>query len=280
MKPKGFAVLNLLLIVLVALAVGCGGNSKGTFSTPTVVPSPSPSQPPVTIPNPLIYYTFDSDANDASGNGLNGMLVGSAAITTTAGAPVGTGCVDLTANTDLTVDGAAYVTLPAFSLDGSYTIAWWVKLTSYGTGWPRLINFNGTNGLAYIACDNNTTDPNGPFVTFVQTLNNNWFAGFGNRAGTNTVFPLNTWVHVVFTYDNTASAGSSLAMYVNGEKIGIYDNFSIAALGTLTSNYIGYSSFDPEIQGYIDDFQVYNTALSAAQAGALYSGNYSFIPHN
>jgi hypothetical protein len=261
---KSFCLTSLLVvfIVLGALITGCGGNSGG----PTTM---------VYGPMPLIWYTFDSSGTDSSGHGYNATLSSGATINTSAKV-VGSGCLDLTAN-DGTISGkTAYVTLPTFTLSGTFTVACWVKLTSYGTGWPRLFNFYGsTNGVVFIPTDQS-------YIDFIQETGGNgvWPAfgpGWGNMANASNYFPLNTWVHMIFVYDNSASS-TPIDLYINGSAISIYDNWvAKTPQGTLTNNVIGHSDAggDSDIKGYVDDFRVYNTALTSSQITALYQGKLS-----
>lgn len=69
------------------------------------------------------------------------------------------------------------------------------------------------------------------------------------------------WVHVAVTKEGTLGK-----LYINGAEVGRNENLTIspANLGETTNNYLGRSQFsnDPDFKGSIDDFRIYNYALS------------------
>jgi autotransporter-associated beta strand protein len=74
------------------------------------------------------------------------------------------------------------------------------------------------------------------------------------------------WHHVAVTL-----SGSNGVLYVDGVKVGT-NTISItpSQLGSTTQNWIGRSQFsDPYLNGKVDDFRIYNGALSVAQIAAL-----------
>jgi hypothetical protein len=64
-------------------------------------------------------------------------------------------------------------------------------------------------------------------------------------------------------------------LYVNGVKVGTNSSMTLrpADLGSMPDNYIGRSQFtkDPYLDGNIDDFRVYNRALSADEIKTLFT---------
>jgi hypothetical protein len=83
--------------------------------------------------------------------------------------------------------------------------------------------------------------------------------------------PLNTWSHVAVTLSGTTGT-----LYVNGQAVATNDNMTLnpAALGTTNNNWIGRSQFgaDPFLAATVDDFQIYDHALSASDVAALAGG--------
>ena len=71
-------------------------------------------------------------------------------------------------------------------------------------------------------------------------------------------------------------SGSTGTLYVNGQPVGTNNNMTLtpAALGATNNNWIGRSQFsaDPFLAATVDDFQIYDHALSAADIAALASG--------
>jgi hypothetical protein len=61
-------------------------------------------------------------------------------------------------------------------------------------------------------------------------------------------------------------------LYVDGVEVGRSASVTLrpADLGAMSANYIGRSHFpDPYLDGSIDDFRIYDRALSAAEIQAL-----------
>ena len=83
--------------------------------------------------------------------------------------------------------------------------------------------------------------------------------------------PLNQWVHIAITYDlNTA------IYYINGTDVGQKEQTESAK--TITSISTGaYSSGSYSIEGYIEDFRIYDYALTSTEINSIYnsgSGTY------
>lgn len=80
--------------------------------------------------------------------------------------------------------------------------------------------------------------------------------------------PLNQWVHVAVTLgDNSAK------LYVNGVEAASASDFTIKPSDFKPAvNYIGKSQFnDPLLNGMIDEFRIYNYALSSEEIEAVYN---------
>jgi hypothetical protein len=158
-----------------------------------------------------------------------------------------------------------YVDLPDGIVSGlhDFTISAWVN-PSANTAWSRLFDFGtGTNDYMFL-----TLSAGGGPLRFAITTGGNGAEQQINAPGT---LPLNTWSHVAVTL-----SGSTATLYVNGQQAGTNDNMTLtpAALGATTNNWIGRSQFsgDPFLAATVDDFQIYDHALSAADIATLASG--------
>lgn len=207
------------------------------------------------IPAMIAHFAFDETsgtvASDASGNGRNGTLVNG---------PVWTaGNLNNAVNLDGVDD---QVDLPDGLLNGvtGCTIAAWVNPDSLST-WARIFDFGtGTTSYMFLAPQAGGTGN----LRFAITTNGN-----GSEQQINAGAPLATgvWSHVAVTLN-----GSTGILYVNGVEVGRNSSLTLspASLGNTTQNYIGKAQFpDPYFDGRVDDFYVYNFALSPAEVTGL-----------
>jgi hypothetical protein len=228
----------------------------------------------------VAYYPF----NDASGStsiseaigGYYGSLGGSGTTFGNAG-KVGT---------SVYFNGGGYLTLPSTLYNvgwgGSTTltsgsIACWVYPTttasltgSYifsklhlGVSWYSTLsigqynpanNFTGTAGKIYFALSSGSA------------TTGQWSAG----CSSNTILSLNTWYHIVVTFNGTA-----VQFYINGVLDNtFYCNWSLTADASNTNMTIGTqynSGLQYPFYGYIDDFSLWNIALPQSTVTTLYN---------
>ncbi|KYF97633.1 hypothetical protein BE17_00030 [Sorangium cellulosum] len=201
-----------------------------------------------------MHYTFDEEAglvaHDASGNGHDATLVGSAGWTTT-GRRGGA----------LSLQGAdPYVDLPdglTDSLD-DLTIATWVRLSSIDI-WSRIFDFGG-NGFMYLT----TSDATGALRFSVYENMHEAIVTVPNP------LPVDVWKHVAVTI-----ASGTYRIWVDGISVASTTpapphDVKPSQLAPTASNYIGKSQFpDALLKGTIDDFRIYDRALSADEIAAL-----------
>lgn len=202
----------------------------------------------------VALYRFDessgTSAQDASGNNHTATLTGGA----TFAAGLNNNAVTLSGN-------GQYVALPTGIVSGltSFSISTWVKLNAAPL-WARVFDFGtGTNVYMFLTPNSGTTP------RFAITT-----AGNGTEqqlAG--TALSTGTWQHVVITL--TGNAGT---FYVNGAVASqnAAMTLSPSSLASTTQNWLGRSQFagDPFLNGQIDNFRIYNRALSAADVQQLY----------
>ncbi|KQN98984.1 S-layer homology domain-containing protein [Paenibacillus sp. Leaf72] len=203
----------------------------------------------------LLHYNFDETAGstvkDRSLNGHDGLLAGGAAFT--ADGKIN-GAIDL-----FGTDG--YVKLPDGLLSSTHdmTIATWVKADSLGT-WARVFDFG-------------TSTTNWMFLTLKNHAGVAHFAalpqGNGENALAGPAFPASSsWQHVAVVI-----SGNTYTMFINGIQVATVSNMQNdpSELGFTTNNYIGKSQFaaDPYFDGKIDDFRIYDRALSSSELVSL-----------
>ncbi len=213
----------------------------------------------------VAYYPCDQTAGpmlwDLSSNGRNAGLV------TVTGVSGGYSFQPGKLNNALYLVQAnqGYASIPQGVLSGAteMTIATWVYLNA-GADYQRVWDFgNDTNVYMFLSPRNGYSQK----LYFGITVSGN-----GNEQMLNGTaeLPVGVWKHVAVVL---GSGGGFL--YVDGQLVDSNPGISLgpANLGTTLNNYIGRSQFppDPYLDGNIDDFRMYNRALSAAEIQALYT---------
>jgi hypothetical protein len=156
-----------------------------------------------------------------------------------------------------------YVSLPSGIVSGlnNFTVSTWVNPAANST-WSRVFDF-GTGTTANMFLTVNA----GSAPRFAITTSG---SGGEQRLNATSALPLNTWSHVAVTL-----SGNTGTLYVNGTAVATNTAMTIhpTSLGTTTNNWIGRSQYaDPFLNATVDDFQVYNRALSATEVQSLASG--------
>jgi hypothetical protein len=205
----------------------------------------------------VAFYPFDetsgTTAADASGNGHTATLSG--------GATFASGL----RNNAVTLSGSnEYVSLPSGIVSGlsSFSICTWVKASS-APQWARIFDFGtGTNTYMFL------TPNSGSGTRFAITTGGN-----GQEQQLNaTALATGSWQHVAVT-----GTGNTGTLYVNGAEVAQSTTVTLSpmSLGSTTQNWIGRSQYaaDPYLTGQIDNFRIYDRALSAAEVQALFAGD-------
>lgn len=159
----------------------------------------------------------------------------------------------------VSLDGSdAHLTMPAGLMSGidDFTIAAWVNLSANNT-WNRVFDFGNSTAV------NMFLTPRGDSNVVRFAIN----AGAGEQQINGTAaLPTGSWQHVMVTLSGTTGT-----LYVNGVQVGQNTSMTLkpSSLGSTTLNYLGKSQWpDPYFNGRIDDFRIYNRALSAAEIGS------------
>lgn len=234
---------------------GCTGTA-----TVNVVVNQSPNAVGATATLPaslstglLLYYPMNGNANDASGNSLNGVTNAgvSAAIDRFGYANAALKCNGTNGYIDAA--DANYFT------GTDFTISAWVKVGAYAT-WSRLMDFgNGPgNNNVLIGLTNGTTGRPAAEI-YINA------ATGGQITSPSTQLPLNQWALVTWSW----SAGTG-RLYINGtQQVQGAQTSPVNVLRTL--NYIGRSNWagDAYANATFDDFRIYNRLLSTSEMRAL-----------
>lgn len=217
----------------------------------------------------VAYYKCDeSDGDilsDSSGLGHHGTLHGGASL----GSPgkVGKGLT-------LPKSGSSYAWLPAEVFAGrkNVTVATWVQVSSldawariFDTGIDAKVDAAPTTATKYMGLTAKSSNTNN--LRFFISVD-----GFLNEQSLNASSALSTgvWQHVAIVLEESSSQGR---LYLDG-TLAASDGTSLQPddLGALDYAFLGKSQFsvDPYFDGMIDEFRVYDRALSASEVQDLY----------
>jgi fibronectin type 3 domain-containing protein len=207
----------------------------------------------------VAHLKFDEStgtaAADSTSNGWNGTLVNSPTWTTGQNGNA----------VNLASASSQYATLPTGVVNGltSITISSWVNLSTV-SNWQRIFDFGtGTTNYMFLTPKNSS---NGKVRFAIRT------ASVAEKIIDGTAaIPTGGWHHVAVTITGTTGT-----LYVDGVQVGQNTAMSLnpASLGATTLNYIGKSQFsgDPYLNGKVDDFRIFGTALTSGQIATLYGG--------
>jgi hypothetical protein len=218
---------------------------------------------------PIIWYKFKQNTsttstditNDGSlGAALNAKLMNGATVGMS-DSPVGSTSLIIQNTSKLSTDPTGqYLSIPAFSLGGPFTISFWFKKASAAESSARLFDFsNGSTG-------------NKAFLVFFSGTSGQLLVGRYDASGalnytTNTTnYCDNKWHHFVCMYN-----GTTFLIYVDNVLIKSQVAPAIETVNRV-NNWIGRSSWpDPYGSLSLDDFRIYNTALNSTDLSSLYT---------
>ncbi len=240
-----------------SLIIGIEGGGKGLLFIDdirlyAVAPQTvSPADPGTT--GLVALYAMDGNVQDTSGKNYNGTIYGTTSYET------GYAGQALVLN-----GGNAYVDLPIGTLLSSLTDITVATHVYFGGGagaWQRIFDFgSGTSSYMFL-CPRQGTGGNMRFGIRSATVNEQ----IVNSPG---VLPVG-WHHVAVAIGSQAK---TITLYVDGERIASGATVLLPKdLGKTTQNWIGRSQYaaDAFLLGSIDDFRIYNRALSAAEVRYL-----------
>lgn len=210
----------------------------------------------------MLYLPFDNDYEDRSVNNNDGVISDPANVSFVSG-KVGNA---------LKFNGTekrATVTVPksaSLMFEDQMTVSYWVRLDNY-TG----MNGNGTTVLQGIhAVFSKDRDTNGLMYNYIATDTKTNRFGVDNKFSSNTGdYSLGNWVHIAYVV-----SGNSITAYMNGNQVDYRS--AETAINFASSNnaplYIGrfqHNDYYP-LNGALDDFRMYNRALTSAEIQSLY----------
>lgn len=235
---------------------------------------PAPSK------DPVVHYSFDANTvndttlNDISGNGHHATLVGGATINEEDRIGKTGGALELNGST-------GYVKLPDHLIQSlnleKATFSTWVQMDKNQAN-QRIFDFASETGrqvnrnTMYLSTQGDTGSLEFAVVTpFTEKFSNDStklgldYKYAVRNAG---LLPTKTWQHVAITMDEFDAV-----LYVNGQEVKRSSTFNVEPRMLLetTMNYIGKSrnSSHNLFDGKLDDFRIYNRALSVEEIATL-----------
>ncbi|WP_105566568.1 LamG-like jellyroll fold domain-containing protein [Microbacterium halophytorum] len=219
-------------------------------------------------PTPRLHYTMDDATGgtvaDASGNGLDGTVTGAAEVVAT---EAGGYALDLTGGAD-----GGYVTVPRAALEGATDLTVSARVRWDGGGaWQRIFDLGSDTSRYLFATPSNGDGDLRTALTASGDTGEATATGYGAlRTG--------EWATVTTTLD--AEAGT-VTTYLDGVAVQSASTGATAA-DLLTEDaesagFIGRSFYpDPLLDGAVDDFRIYDVAMSADQVAGLVGATPAF----
>jgi autotransporter-associated beta strand protein len=158
--------------------------------------------------------------------------------------------------------GNGYVSLPSGLLSSlnDFTISSWVRIDG-SAQWARLFDFGtGTSNYMFLSplSGSNT-------IRYAIKVN----GSSEQQLNYSTPLAVGEWHHVAVILLGTVGT-----LYIDGVAVNTNSNMTYkpSSLGITTQNYIGKSQFsDPYLNGAVDEFRIYNRALSASEIKTVYA---------
>lgn len=269
------------------------------FDRPELVIIEDPAPPPY---NALkSFFPFENNTNDSGENKLRGTAVSLTYAPGISGQALKVGAggyLLLPAIGDTVRQANEFISLPADTLRnlGSFTLSFWMNGTGPIKDGAQGI-FSISNGTQFwgnldLFLENweNATDPSEGFLK-IHMYNAGVATGTGEEWNELKIPGiLNKWAHIAVTYD---AAVSEFTLYANGVATSIarkklgggnygkvkFNNFNGVVIGSYqfqtnpsrTTNH-GAETWARSFNGSLDQFRLYNKALSAAEVGELFTG--------
>ncbi|MFE9570616.1 alpha-L-arabinofuranosidase C-terminal domain-containing protein [Streptomyces sp. NPDC006692] len=211
------------------------------------------------LPAPLAHWPFDEGAGtsaaDSSGNGRTLTLAGGAKW---GAAKSGASSLDLSAG------GSASAAAPVVDTAKSFSVAAWVQLT-FAAGYQTFVS---VDGLAVSGFYLQLRDDTGAFA-FTRLPSDATSANGGAAVAGAAAAPVTgAWYHLLGVADTAAGV---IRLYVNGVLEGeapCTGGWRATGATAVGRGLFGGAQVD-QAHGRIDDVQVFDSALSAADAAAL-----------
>ena len=249
--------------------------------------------PPVPTDGLVAYYPFNGSANDASGNGNNGILSGQNPPVTT---------MDRKGHADSAYEFGGYynpnwIRVPnsaSLQFDKEFTISFWIQHTEFAgmDGWGSYSTTGPGFAPVCKAGDGNACFPGLYIMTGIGADGEGIHIGTNNSNGNAhnhdtwnhdinydyRRYQLGDWIHIALVVENTNKILCINGLEAARDELGLEANFSsmnqqdlyIGVMAGRNSGFGWGGGFWYPFYGKIDDIRIYNRALSPFEVKALY----------
>ncbi|HEY9702043.1 MAG TPA: LamG domain-containing protein, partial [Allocoleopsis sp.] len=232
-----------------------------TFNSSTFKSYPDVKNTNNQVITPYIWYKFDNDESrmllDSGTAGFN--LTNSGSTFDSVNFTRGNGSLNIALGNYVEITNS--IDFRTIQITDGLSFSLWIKMLSTTGQFGRIFEFSNSGQTNFIAIlrDNNSAN-------IVFSINNTNYI----TSGTN--FFNDTWYHIVWTI----SSSGIWNVYVNGIKLAVSVTYSIPSGNTFNNlKRIGRGAdIYPADRGAgdIDDFRIYNIALTDSQARQVYDG--------
>ena len=199
-----------------------------------------------------------------------GLGLGGGKSATSSGTPGGTPFANqYSVSFDGSDDYMDFGTNTTINSSSAFSVSVWFNVDNISTTYPTicLLKTNLTKG--FVISLSNATGGNDMYngVWFGSATSE--FKGFAMSNSTLSAALVSGWHHLVLTYDGiNPLSSSSFAVYIDGVN---YAATRAVGLGSYSNvNYVGKGAY--QFEGLIDEFAIFNSALSASDISTLRGG--------
>jgi hypothetical protein len=210
----------------------------------------------------VAYYPFDGNASDASGKNNNGVAYNVSYGTNRFSIP--------SKSAYFNASLSSYVNLPniATNLSGlsKATFSFWMKTTNNQQNSCIFADWNNSSGGIFICFNGQTAS------WLINTCN---YVDHGGILMANAP-QLNAWHHYCIIFDGTQLPATNIvSYYVDGVVVNKMTDPSYVGMntiiGTNTTSTLGNRQSQYYFTGWLDDFRIYNRALSSNEVAQLFA---------
>ena len=227
-------------------------------------------------------YTFNGNSVTDSVGGQNGTLVN--------GAILSGGMADLTSTNGLSPNGGgAYISLPGGVASsaatggtaGQFSFSVWITVQE-NRDWAAAVSFGNSNGSDGGSGDYLQLIPRagngGNTLRLTSHQAGNGTEGFVNGPSTATIA---TPINIIGVFNQSGGVPGTLELFVDGVSAGsaAMAPIDISSPAFDTNAWLGRSAWnDSGFDGMYDEFAIYDTALSASEAAAVFAAGPTPVP--